>query len=140
MALWHKWLDTPFPPLGSWVRVSVTPCGFCDGWNRVWVGFSWGFSHFPLLQISFLHTHRIHFFHFIHACYGVSGMVSQHCYSLIFNVGASSHLIPRPGPLSDTSSGYYYFLQEMGSIAKVTMCLSILAVERFLLCTVQINK
>ena len=29
------------------------------------------------------------------------------CYSQTFNEGASSHLIPRPGPVTDTSSGYY---------------------------------
>ena len=37
------------------VRFSVTPCGLRGGRNVVWVGFSRGFSRFPLPQISFHH-------------------------------------------------------------------------------------
>ena len=34
-----------------------------------------------------------------------TGVVGRHpCYSLTFNIGASSHLVPRPGPVSDTCS------------------------------------
>ena len=51
-ALWHKGFDPWLPPLGSWVRVLVTPCGFRSGWNKIWVVFSLGFSCFPLPQIS----------------------------------------------------------------------------------------
>ena len=51
----HKRLDARLPRLGSLVRVSVTSCGFCCGWNGVWVGLSLGFSRFPLAQISFHH-------------------------------------------------------------------------------------
>ena len=40
-------------PLSSRVRVSATQRGFCGGRNGVWVGFSRGFSRFPLSQISF---------------------------------------------------------------------------------------
>ena len=57
----------PAPPLASRVRVSVTPCGFRGGRNEVWVGFSRGFSRFPLPQNfipPFLHTHLIHFVSF----------------------------------------------------------------------------
>ena len=54
-ASWRKRLGARLPPLGSRVRVSVTPCGFRGGRNGVWVGFLWGFSCFPLPQISFHH-------------------------------------------------------------------------------------
>ena len=45
----------PTAALGSRIRVSVTPCGFRGGRIGVWVGFSRGFSRFPLPQISFHH-------------------------------------------------------------------------------------
>ena len=57
----------------------------------------------------FLLTHLFHLvsFHFIHPCYGATGMVSWHpCYSLTFNIGVSSHLIPRPDLVLGTSWGY----------------------------------
>ena len=96
-ASWRKRLGARLPPLGSRVRVSVPPCGFRGGRNGVWVGFSQGFSRFPLPQ--FLHTHLIHFVSF-----HPSGVVGRHpCYSRTSNVGASSHLILRFGLVSDTS-------------------------------------
>ena len=50
---------------------------------------------------TFIHTHLIHY---IRSCDGASGVVGRHpYYSQTFNLGASSHLIPRPGPVSDTS-------------------------------------
>ena len=52
-ASWRKRLGARLPPLGSRVRVSVTPCRFHDGWNCVSVGFS-GFLPF-YSQISFHH-------------------------------------------------------------------------------------
>ena len=57
-ASWRKRLAARLPPLGSRVRVSVPPCGFRGGRNGVWVGFSRGFSRFPLPQISFHHFSR----------------------------------------------------------------------------------
>ena len=62
---WRKRLVARIPPLGSRV-LSVTPCGFCGGRNGVWVGFSRGFSRFPLPHFisSFLHIHLIHFVSF----------------------------------------------------------------------------
>ena len=54
-ASWRKRLGARLPPLGSRVRVSVSPCGFRGGRIGVWVGFSRGFSRFPLPQISFHH-------------------------------------------------------------------------------------
>ena len=50
---------------------------------------------------SFLHTHLIHLvsFHFISSCDDATGVVGRRrCYSQIFNIGVSLHLIPRPGP------------------------------------------
>ena len=41
------------------------------------------------------------------SCDGASGVVGRHpCYSLTYNIGASSLLIPRPDPVLDTSWGY----------------------------------
>ena len=66
----HKRLGACLPPLGSRVRVLVTPCGFRGGRNGVWVGFSRGFSRFlPFSPTTnfippFLHTHLIHFVSF----------------------------------------------------------------------------
>ena len=104
---WRKRLDARLPPLGSRVRVSVTPRGFRGGRNGVWVGFSRGFSGLPLPQISFHHFSTLISsisFHFISPCDGASGVVGRHpCYSLTFNIGASSHLIPRPDLVLDTS-------------------------------------
>ena len=49
VALCHKQLVTHLPVLGSRVHVLVTQSGFHVEQNRVWVHFSQGFSHFPLL-------------------------------------------------------------------------------------------
>ena len=112
-ASWRKRLDARLPPLGSRVRVSVSPCGFRGGRKWVWVGFSRGFSRFPLPQISFHHFSILISsisFHFNSPCDGASGVVGRHpCYSLTYNIGASSHLIPRPDLVLDTSWGYYYY-------------------------------
>ena len=111
-ASWRKRLGARLPPLGSRVRVLVPPCGFRGGQNEVWVGFSRGFSHFPLPQISFHHFFTLISsisLHFICPCDGATGVVGRHpCYSLTYNIGASSHLIPRPDLVLDTSWGYYY--------------------------------
>ena len=73
-------------------------------------GFSQGFSRFPLPQISFHHFSTLISsisFHFISPCDGASGVVSRHpCYSRTYNIGTSSHLIPRPDLVLDTSWGY----------------------------------
>ena len=103
----RKRLDARLPPLGSRVRASVPPCGFRGGRNGVWVGFSRGYSRFPLPQISFHHVSILISsisFHFISPCDGESGVVGRHpCYSRTYNIGASSHLIPRPDLVLDTS-------------------------------------
>ena len=112
-ASWRKRLGARLPPLGSRVRVSVTPCGFRDGRNGDWIGFSRGFSRFPLPQISFHHFSPLISsisFHFISPCDGASGVVGRHpCYSRTYNLGASSLLIPRPDLVLDTSSGYFIY-------------------------------
>ena len=99
-ASWRKRLDARLPPLGSRVRISVPPCGFRGGRNGVWVGFSRGFSRFPLPQISFHYFSTLMSsisFNFISPCDGATGLVVRHpCYSRTYNIGASSHLIPRP--------------------------------------------
>ena len=112
-ASWCKRLDARLPPLGSQVRVSATPCGFRGGQNGVWVGFSRSFSHFPLPQISFHHFSILIssiLFHFISPCDGASGIGRHPCHWLTYNIGASSHIIPRPDLVLDTSWGYFYLL------------------------------
>ena len=95
------------PTAGVRVRVSVPPCGFRGGRNGVWVGFSRGFSRFALPQISFHHFSILISsisFHFISPSDGASGVVGRHpCYSRTYNIGVSSHLIPRPDLVLDTS-------------------------------------
>ena len=117
VASWHKRLGTHLPLLGSRVRISVTQSGFRGGRNGVWEGFSRGFSRFPLPQISFHHFSTLISsisFHFICPCDGATGVVGRHpCYSQTYNMGASSHLIPRPDLVLDTSWGYlliYYLI------------------------------
>ena len=69
--------------------------------------FSLGFSLFPChIFHSTISLYSSHFvsFHFIRPCDGASDVVGHHpCYPQIFNKGASSLLILRPGPLSHTS-------------------------------------
>ena len=84
-------------------------------WTKRGLGrFSWGFSRFPLLQISFHHFSTLISsisFHFISPCDGASGVIGRHpCYSRTYNIGASSHLIPRPDLVLDTSWGYLMYL------------------------------
>ena len=76
-----------------------------ESWNTVygvWVGFSGGFSLIPCHKFhSTFSPHSSHSFHFIRPCDGVSGVIGRHpCYSLTFNKGALSHLIPWPSPVS----------------------------------------
>ena len=98
----------------SRVRVSVPPCGFRGGRNGVWVGYSRDFSRFPLPQISFHHFSTLISsisFHFISPCDGASGVVGRHpCYSQTYNLGASSHLIPRPNLVLDKELRIFIFM------------------------------
>ena len=123
-ASWRKQLGARLPPLGSRVRVSVPPCGFRGGRNGVWVGFSRGFSRLPLPQISFHHFSTLIssiLFHFICPCDGASGVVGRHpCYSRTYNVGASSHLLPRPDLVLDTSWGYLFHTMTLYSFIVIS--------------------
>ena len=63
---WHKQLDALLAPLGFQVRVSVTPCGFCDGRNVIWVGFlgvSPAFSYHKFHSTISPHWHNFFSFH-----------------------------------------------------------------------------
>ena len=94
----------PTALLGSRVRVSVSTCGFNGGRNEIGTFFS-GFR-FPL-QLSFHHFSTLISsvsFHSINLCNDVTGVVDRHpCYSQTFIIGASSLLIPEPGPMWDMS-------------------------------------
>ena len=47
-------------------------------------------------------------------CDGASGMVGRHsCYLLAYNIGASSHLIPRPDLVLDTSWGCLFIKKDL---------------------------
>ena len=107
-ASWHKRLDALHPPLGSWVRASVTPCGYCGERNWIWGGFSRVFPIFPSYKfhpaISSLSSHSFHFLRPRDA----SGVVGRH--SQTFNKDASSHFIPRSDFESDTSIYIYIYI------------------------------
>ena len=57
-----------------------------------------------------LHTHLVHF---ICPCDGATGVVGRHpCYSRTYNIGVSSHLIPRPDLVFDASWGYLFIYKK----------------------------
>ena len=128
-ALWRKRLGAHLPLLGSQVHVSVPPCGFRGGRNGVWVGFTRGFSRFPVPQISFHHFSTLIScisFHFISSCDGASGVVGRHpCYSWTYNIGASSHLIPRPDLVLDTKWGYVLYVCRIVAYIKCSYWLKL---------------
>ena len=70
------WLAT-HASLGSRVCISVTPCWYSGGQNGIWVGFSRGFSRFPLPNISFHHFSTL-LFYFISPCDGATDVVGRH--------------------------------------------------------------
>ena len=58
---------------------------------------------------STIYPHSLHSFHFICPCDDASGMVGRHpCKLQTFNIGASSHHIPRPGPV-DMSGDFFNY-------------------------------
>ena len=91
--------------------ISLAPMIVRQEWSADILAIHWPSSLGPFSPTTnssppFLHTHLIHFvsFHFISPCYGEAGMVGRlPCYSLTFNVVASSYVIPRPGPVSGQS-------------------------------------
>ena len=103
----HRGSPSPFLSSSHNLHHNYTTLWFRGGQNGVWVGFSRGFSRFPLPQISFHHFSILISsisFHFIRPFDGVSGVVGRHpCYSGTYNMGAASHLIPRPDLVLDTS-------------------------------------
>ena len=138
-----KQLNARLPQLGTRVCFSAIPCRYRCGRNEVWVCFSRGFSPFPLPQISFHHFSRLNSsfsFHFISSCDAATGVVGRHpCYSLTFSIGASTHLIPRPEPVSDTSWGcfFLYWGQRSNRTSlwerNFNNCLGLLIIESFLI-------
>ena len=89
----------PSPPAaGARVRISIISCGFPGGGTEIRVGFSLDCSRFAQQQFSFHHLSTLVSFS---PASGVLGRST--CYSKIFNQGALSLLILRPGPVSDTS-------------------------------------
>ena len=115
----HKRLVARLLPLGYWVCVSVTPCGFHGGRTGVLVGFYSGFPPFsPVTNFIplFLHPHLIHYvsFHFIRRCAFVSGIVGRVIHRPS-NVGASSHLIPWRRRLSVTSWALQVWMEWNGA-------------------------
>ena len=106
-ASWRKRLIRS-PPTSGVPSSRLGPSMWVSWWTKRGLGrFFTGFSRFPIPQISFHHFSTLISsisFHFICPCDGASGVVGRHpCYSQTYNVGASSHLIPRPDLLLDTS-------------------------------------
>ena len=103
----HLWVRRSSPIAGSRVSILVTPYGFRGGRNGAWIGFLMlSPCHKFHSTISYLSSHL---FHFIRPYDDASGVVGRHpFYSQIFNKGASSPVIPRPGPVSNMSWGYLF--------------------------------
>ena len=110
VATWCKRFGARLPPPGSRVRVSFTPYGFRGGWNgasgKVFLEVS---PVFPCEKFySTISPHSSHPFRFISSA---STMVRQAWSTGIlaihwtYNIGASSHLVSRPGHVSGTSWG-----------------------------------
>ena len=82
---------------------SVSPCGFRGGRNEVWVGFSRGFSRFPLPQISFHHFSTLISsisFHFIRPCDGTTGVIGRYpCNSDFQCITSQFHYISTLDPV-----------------------------------------
>ena len=85
-------------------------------WVSWWTkrGFSRGFSRFPLPQISFHHSYTL-----ISSISSALVMVRQAwsastlaTHGPIIYIGGSSHLIPRPDLVLDTSWGYFYLFSS----------------------------
>ena len=78
---------------------------------------------------STISSHSFHSFRFRSAFDGAAGVVGRHhCYSLTLHIGASSHLISRPGLGSDTSSEDIYVskwrnekIKEFGNVRQTVL-------------------
>ena len=87
-----------------------------DGRKGVWIGFSPGFFHFPLPQVSFRDLSTFMSFVSFHFTSSAPVMVHQAWSAGIltiktFNKAVSSDLIPRPGSVSDTSCRYLFYME-----------------------------
>ena len=107
---WHGGLvEQAVSRLPSGVRISFTPFRFRGGRNGIWVGFSRDSPVFHFYKFhSTISPHSAHQFRSI--SFSSEPVVvlqtwSSGTYSQTFNVGASSRLVPWPGPVSDTSWG-----------------------------------
>ena len=103
------------PPTAGVLSSRLGPSMWVSWWTKRDLGsFSRGFSRFPLPQSSFHHFSTLISsisFHFISPCDDASDVVGRHpCYSRTYNIGASSHLIPRPDLVLDTSWGYLFYI------------------------------
>ena len=78
-------------PPAAGVATRSLHVGFVVDETGVWVGFSRGFSGFPLPQLSFHHFSTLIssiLFHFNRPCDGATGVVDRHsCSSRTYNVG-----------------------------------------------------
>ena len=73
------------------------------GLGRFLSRFLLSFSYHKFHSIISPHSSHSFLFHFVSPCDVAADMVGQHsCYSLTFNIGDSSHCIPRPSPVLDT--------------------------------------
>ena len=110
------------PPTAGVPSSHLGPSMWVSWWTKRGLGkFFSGFLPFPLPQISFRHFSTLISsisFHIISPCDGASGMVIRHpCYSRTYNLGASSHLIPRPDLVLDTSWGCLFIVYTCISVA-----------------------
>ena len=115
------------PPLGSRVRVSVTPCWFCGEGNWVWVGFSRGISRFPSTNFipPCVHTHFINYVSFqLRGAMGkISNFYNLSARLLIFNthippILQNTHTSKFCSCLSDTFWNIIFSFLKKGLFSK----------------------
>ena len=117
------------PPTAGVPSSRLGPTMWVSWWTKRGLGrFFTGFLPFsPTTNFipPFLHTHLIHFVSFHPPLDGASGVVGRHpCYSRTYNIGASSHLIPRPDLMLDTSWGYLYILMSLNFYREIFSCIN----------------
>ena len=121
MVEWNLWQDKPEKLRKTYsnsVSSTTKPTYRTDaraqdagGWRRVSYRLRHGAAH------SFIDKEKLSFqqfstlisfvsFHFIRPCDVATDMVGRNpCYSLTFNIGTLTYLIPQPGPVSDRNWG-----------------------------------
>ena len=108
------------PPTAGVPSSCLGPSMWVSWWTKRGLGrFFKGFSRFPLPKISFHHFSTLISsisFHFIRPYDGATGMVGRHpCYSRTYNMGASSHLIPRPDLCVGHELRIFIYSEDVGS-------------------------